>query len=233
MASVADNFYNFRKIEIRDYQQEAIDKIYGVWNSGVTKVMFQMPTGTGKTVIFNQIVKQELEKKSTVLIVAHRQELIRQNLERLREHFGIEAGIIMGNHCTNPSLPVQVATIQTLDNRDLSWLNPSLIIIDEAHRVPAQSYVRLLNKYQKAKILGVTATPIRLNGEGFTGLFDKLITSKSIKEFIKDRHLADIQYIGRNQIWSKLDLSSISIIKICNAPMVGLCKVLDYKINEC
>ncbi|MCL1493992.1 MAG: DEAD/DEAH box helicase [Pseudanabaena sp. Salubria-1] len=207
---MADNFYNFRKIEIRDYQQDAIDKISDAWNSGVTRVMFQMPTGTGKTVVFNQIVKQELEKNSTVLIVAHREELIRQNVERLREHFRIEAGTIMGNHRTNPSRPVQVASIKTLDERDLSWLNPSLIIIDEAHHVPAQSYVRLLNKYQKAKILGVTATPIRLNGEGFTGLFDELITSKSIKEFIKDGHLADVQFIGRKQIWSKLDLRNIS-----------------------
>jgi superfamily II DNA or RNA helicase len=211
MASMAEDFYNFHGIEIRDYQEKAIQDIKTAWkNPEFRRVMFQMPTGTGKTVVFNQIVKQELEKNSTVLIVAHRGELVRQNLERLREHFGIEAGIIMGNHCTNPSLPVQVATIQTLDNRDYSWLNPSLIIIDEAHHVPAQSYVRLLNKHQKAKILGVTATPIRLNGEGFIGLFDKLITSKSIKEFIKDGYLADIQYIGRNQIWSKLDLSSIS-----------------------
>ena len=170
MASMAEAFYNFRKIEIRDYQQEGIDKIYGVWNSGVTKVMFQMPTGTGKTVVFNQIVKQELEKKSTVLIVAHREELIRQNVERLREHFRIEAGTIMGNHRTNPSRPVQVASIKTLDERDLSWLNPSLIIIDEAHHVPAQSYKRLLNKYSESRILGVTATPIRLNGEGFVDL---------------------------------------------------------------
>ncbi|MCL1493990.1 MAG: DEAD/DEAH box helicase family protein [Pseudanabaena sp. Salubria-1] len=207
---MAEAFYNFRKIEIRDYQQEGIDKIYGVWNSGVTKVMFQMPTGTGKTVVFNQIVKQELEKKSTVLIVAHREELIRQNVERLWEYFRIEAGIIMGNHRINPSRPVQVASIKTLDERDLSWLNPSLIIIDEAHHVPAQSYKRLLNKYSESRILGVTATPIRLNGEGFVDLFDKLITSKPIKEFIKDGHLADIQFFGRKQIWSKLDLRNIS-----------------------
>ena len=199
-------------IEIRDYQEDGIKKIYDAWkNPEFKRVMFQMPTGTGKTVVFNQIVKQELEHNSTVLIIAHREELIRQNVERLREHFQIEAGIIMGKHLTNPSRPVQVASIKTLDERDYSWLNPSLIIIDEAHHVPAQSYVRLLNKYTEARVLGVTATPIRLNGEGFIGLFDKLITSKPITEFIKDKHLADIQYMGRKQIWSKLDLSSISI----------------------
>ena len=211
MASIAEDLYNFRKIKIRDYQEEGIREIYEAWeNPEFRRVMFQMPTGTGKTVVFNQIVKQELEQNSIVLIVAHREELIRQNVERLREHFRIEAGIIMGNHCTNPSRPVQVATIQTLDNRDYSWLNPSLIIIDEAHHVPSQSYKRLLNKHQKARILGVTATPIRLNGEGFIGLFDKLITSKPIKEFIKDGHLADIRFFGRKQIWSRLDLGSIS-----------------------
>ena len=136
MASVADNFYNFREIEIRDYQEKAIQDIKTAWeNPEFRRIMFQMPTGTGKTVVFNQIVKQELEKNSTVLIVAHREELIRQNVERLREHFGIEAGIIMGNHCTNPSLPVQVATIQTLDNRDYSWLNPSLVMCHTCWKV--------------------------------------------------------------------------------------------------
>jgi superfamily II DNA or RNA helicase len=200
-------------VDLRPYQIEGIEKIEAAWKSGVRRVMFQMPTGTGKTVVFNQIVKQELEQNSTstVLILAHRQELIEQNVERLRTDFQIEAGMIMGDNPVNLALPVQVASIQTLSRRDYPSLNPSLIIIDEAHHVGAASYKKLLSEYPDARLLGVTASPTRLSGEGFTDSFDKLITSKSIKDFIKDEHLADIQYIGRRQIWSKLDLNSISI----------------------
>jgi len=197
-------------IEIRDYQRQGIQEIYEAWKS-VRRVMFQMPTGTGKTVLFNRIVKQELERGNTVLIIAHRQELIEQNARRLKDDFQINAGIIMGRHPTNLSLPVQVASIQTLSNRDYPSLNPSLIIIDEAHHVVAASYIKLLSEYPEARILGVTASPIRLSGEGFTDSFDTLITSKSIAEFIQDGHLAQIEYRGRKEIWSKLDLSSVSI----------------------
>ncbi|MBD2189127.1 DEAD/DEAH box helicase [Pseudanabaena sp. FACHB-723] len=180
--------------------------------------MFQMPTGTGKTVVFNQIVKQELEKNSTVLILAHRQELIEQNIYRLRVDFQIEAGMIMGDNPVNLNLPVQVASIQTLSKRDYPSLNPSLIIIDEAHHVVAASYVKLLSEYPDARILGVTASPIRLSGEGFTDSFDTLITSKSVAEFIQDGYLAPIRYLGKSKTFSKVDLSGVSIVEGDYAP---------------
>jgi superfamily II DNA or RNA helicase len=115
-------------IEIRDYQIEGIKKIHADWERGIRSVMFQMPTGTGKTVLFNQIVKQELARNSTVLIMAHLRELIEQNERRLREDFQIEAGIIMAGHDPNLLLSVQVSSIQTLSKREYPSLNPSLII---------------------------------------------------------------------------------------------------------
>ncbi len=217
MASMAENLYNLQKIEIRDYQKEGIQKIYDAWES-VRRVMFQMPTGTGKTVLFNQIVKQELTQKSTVLILAHRQELVEQNARRLWEDFQIEAGIIMSGHPENLFRPVQVASIQTLSKRDYPSLNPSLIIIDEAHHVVAASYVKLLSEYPEARILGVTASPIRLSGEGFTDSFDTLITSKSIAEFIQDGYLAPIRYLGKSKTFAKVDLSGVKIVEGDYAP---------------
>ena len=197
-------------VELRPYQKQKIEEIYSVWQDH-RSVMLQMPTGTGKTVLFNQIVENELANNSRLLIIAHRKELIDQNVARLLDDFGIRAGTIMANVRPDLSLPVQVASIQTLNRRDYPDLNPSTVIIDEAHHVPAKSYRKLWDDYPDSKILGVTATPIRLSGEGFNDLFDALIVSDSISEFIKDGHLAEIKYLGRQEIWSKLDLSSVSI----------------------
>lgn len=197
-------------VELRPYQKQKIQEIYDAWQNH-RSVMLQMPTGTGKTVLFNQIVKDELAKNSRLLIVAHRKELIDQNVTRLLSDFGIRAGTIMGKVPSDLSLPVQVASIQTLSERDYLDLNPSKVIIDEAHHATTKSYRKLWDDYPDSKFLGVTATPIRLSGEGFNDLFDTLIVSNSISEFIKDGHLAEIKYLGRQEIWSKLDLSSVSI----------------------
>ena len=198
-------------VQLRPYQNQKIKKIYEAWENH-RSVMLQMPTGTGKTVLFNQIVKDELANNSKVLIIAHRKELIDQNVARLWNDFGIRAGIIMANVRADLSLPVQVASIQTLNRREYPDLKPSIVIIDEAHHVPAKSYRELWETYPDSKFLGVTATPIRLSNEGFKDLFDVLILSNSIDEFIQDGYLAKIKYIGRSPILPKMDLSNIAII---------------------
>ena len=198
-------------VQLRSYQNQKIKKIYEAWKNH-RSVMLQMPTGTGKTVLFNQIVKDELANNSKVLIIAHRKELIDQNVARLWNDFGIRAGTIMANVRADLSLPVQVASIQTLNRREYPDLKPSIVIIDEAHHVPAKSYRELWETYPDSKFLGVTATPIRLSNEGFKDLFDVLILSNSIDEFIQDGYLAKIKYIGRSPILPKMDLSNIAII---------------------
>lgn len=198
-------------VQLRPYQKQKIKEIYDVWQSH-RSVMLQMPTGTGKTVLFNQIVKDELANNSKLLIIAHRKELIDQNVARLWNDFGIRAGTIMANVRADLSLPVQVASIQTLNRREYPDLKPSIVIIDEAHHVPAKSYRELWETYPDSKFLGVTATPIRLSNEGFKDLFDVLILSNSIDEFIQDGYLAKIKYIGRSPILPKMDLSNIAII---------------------
>jgi len=201
-------------VQLRPYQKQKIEEIYEAWQNH-RSVMLQMPTGTGKTVLFNQIVKDELANNSKVLIIAHRKELIDQNVSRLWNDFRIQAGTITANGQCDLSIPVQVAMIQTLSKRNKQenlGFNPSTVIVDEAHHVPAKSYRELWETYPDAKFLGVTATPIRLNGEGFKDLFDTLIVSKSIEGFIEDGYLAKVKYIGRPPLLPKLDLSDIAII---------------------
>jgi len=170
-----------------------------------------MPTGTGKTTLFCEIVRKfttELYPDKKVLIITHRKELVEQAFNRLVSDFHLTTGIISSNFIGIQSSPIQVASIQTLARRDEHQKDIfSLVIIDEAHHALANTYRQLWDFYPSSKFLGVTATPIRTNGEGFQDLFDKLITTASIKWFIKNNHLSDIRYFANHTP----DVSNIKI----------------------
>lgn len=187
---------------LRNYQQEAKQKIFEAWDD-CDNVMFQMPTGTGKTRLFTSIISDIKawsiinSKEAKVLIIAHRVELIDQISESL-EKYKVSHGIIAGGKERNLRPQVQVASIQTITHRTNSDLANSLdvdfIIIDEAHHSTANSYKKLWELYPNAKKLGVTATPWRMNHSGFSSIFDTIIVSKPIKEFISEGWLASYSY---------------------------------------
>lgn len=188
---------------LRPYQKEAKRNIYKAWDE-VQSVMFQMPTGTGKTVLFASIIR-ELDRFHVlrgarpirVLVVAHRDELIEQASNHLNKN-GIEHGIIKGPSRKNYYKNVQVGSINTVTfpsrEKEIRDLYFDYIIIDEAHRSNAPSYRKLWDYYPDAKFLGVTATPCRLDGEGLNKLYQRLIVSPSIKEFISNSYLSKYKY---------------------------------------
>jgi superfamily II DNA or RNA helicase len=189
---------------LRPYQQKAKKEIFESWDK-VNSVMFQMPTGTGKTRLFTSLIYDinnfSIKRKEAIkiLIIAHRTELIDQIDESLQK-YKVAHGVIAGNkrERKNYRLPVQVASIQTLTNRynieDAKKLNVQFVIIDEAHHALASSYKKLWTIYPNAKWLGVTATPWRMNHKSFTDLFDKIIVSMPIKDFIKQGYLSSYKY---------------------------------------
>ena len=131
-----------------------------------------------------------------MLIVAHRIELTEQMGEHLKR-YGIEYGVIAGGRKTKEAEPVIVASIQTLSSKLSSLsslLSPSLIIIDEAHHAVAKTYRQLWDVWPEARFLGLTATPYRLSGEGFTDLFDVLVDSWTMKRFIAEGWLSAFDY---------------------------------------
>lgn len=187
--------------QLRDYQIENKRKIYNAWQLHKS-VMLQMPTGTGKTRLFVSIVRDlhywgALHKQAVkILILAHRQELIEQISETLGYTYHQAHGIIMSNNVEHKKLPVQVGSVPTLVRRISRWEDKDfdIIIIDEAHHVKADSYKRIIKQYPKARLLGVTATPYRLNGAGFHPEFEKLIISWPISQFIERGYLCDYLY---------------------------------------
>ncbi len=175
--------------ELRSYQKQAIERVFKSFESN-NSVMLQMPTGTGKTVVFTELVKRWLDTKGIgkrVLFVVHRSELVDQIMGHLGS-LGIPSHRIQGKIEKENliNFRVHVGTVQTLQNPDKLPENLSLIVIDEAHHTPAMSYRRIIDSYSKAndlKVFGVTATPQRMSGENFADLFDDLILSEPIKTF--------------------------------------------------
>ena len=179
---------------LRDYQIEICEKVNEAFGKH-RSVMMQMPTGTGKTVVLASLVKQYLNRDAdcAVLIVAHRIELIEQTGAFL-SHFGIDYGVIAGGKWPAVFKRVMVASVQTLSkNLDID-LAPSLVVIDEAHHTLAKTYQMLWTAWPEAKFLGLTATPYRMSGDGFTDLFEVLVDSWSVKQFIADGWLSPYDY---------------------------------------
>ena len=158
-----------KKIKLFDYQENMVKRVQEAF-SHHDSVMVQMPTGTGKTYLLAAIVS--LFFKKNVCVVAHRRELVSQIKDTLARFF--------------PALDsekIQVTSIQWL-SRHYGEMEekPGLIVIDEAHHALAETYAEVMNAYPKAKKLGLTATPYRMNGKGFTDLFDMLLCSWNMEK---------------------------------------------------
>lgn len=174
---------------LRDYQQALIQGIYEQWRTS-KRVLLQLPTGGGKTIILAAIAHEFLCRGKPVLILAHRSELITQAAEKVEAITGKPVGIIKAGYKPNPLFPVQIASVQSMVNR-LSWFeNFGLVIIDECHHSRASSYRDILKAYPEAYQLGVTATPIRLDGTGFEDLFDALVCGPTVSDLIKLGYLS-------------------------------------------
>ena len=179
-------------MELRPYQTQAIDEVKAAYKEGHKAPVLQLPTGGGKTIIFCNITKRAIEKGNKVLILVHRRELIVQTSDDLTM-LGIDHGVIApkfkGTNCN-----VQVASVQTLVKRlETIKFEPTLIIIDEAHHSVAATWSKILLHFNNAKLLGVTATPERLDGRGLNEYFDKLILGPSVKYLIENSFLSDVK----------------------------------------
>lgn len=191
-------------ITLRDYQQLAKEDIFDKWNL-FDNILYQMPTGTGKTRLFTSIIRDiniwglRHNINFRILIIAHRSELIEQSSRSL-DKYRIKHGVLAGTMKDKRDLTqaIQVASIQTITHPANQCLIEDLkfdfIIIDEAHHAVASSYQKLWEFCPDAKKLGVTATPWRMNNNGFAQIFDAYIPSTSIKEFIQKGWLATYQY---------------------------------------
>lgn len=175
-------------IHFRDYQESAIDAARLLIGNGTKRILINAPTGAGKTVIAAGIVQRAVCKGKTVLFLAHRRELIEQTVNKLVDAGVLNFGVVMaGSRLNNASAPVQVASIQTLIRRELPPAD--LVIIDEAHRSASRSYLSMLANYPRAAVLGLSATPERLDGKGLDDIFSDMIVVETVPNLIDRGYL--------------------------------------------
>lgn len=159
---------------LRGYQRDDVRGIFKAWKA-LRAIVYVLPTAGGKTVVAARVIQQETRAGKRVLFMAHRRELIEQAREQLIED-GVDAGdigIIMAGQASQPDRPVQIASVQTLVRRKAP--KSDVVVIDEAHHATAKSYGKILSWYPDAKVLGLTATPHRMNGRPLCDVFEDIV----------------------------------------------------------
>lgn len=182
------------KLEKRPYETRAVRGLRLALKSH-RKVLAVAPTGSGKTVIAALLVKQETRWRR-VLWLAHRHELIDQAYTTLAD-LGLSVGVLMaqderlhGQVRVDPGARVQVASVQTIAARGVPK-GVELIVFDEAHRVMADSYQQIAKSRARADVLGLTATPCRMDGRGLGDFFQHMLVMARPSELYAQGYLAE------------------------------------------
>lgn len=189
--------------ELRPYQADLVDGIRAKLATH-RRVLAVAPTGAGKTVMFSYIAYHAGLKGKRVTITAHREEICLQ-ISRALSEMGIQHGRIAAGSPMTSDL-VQVAMVQTLARRLDRVPEPDLLIPDEAHHAVAGTWRTVSDAWRNARVLGFTATPLRLDGRGLKDVFETMIVGSSTADLIQGGHLSQFVYLAPP---SKIDTSGL------------------------
>ena len=198
-------------IALRPYQREALDAIAQAERRGVRSQLVALPTGTGKTVIFSELIRQH---PGSALILAHRDELLKQAADKLSmvaPELGLSVGFVKAER-NDVGAPVVVASVQTLARqRRLAQLPAKWdrVIVDEAHHGTAASYRRILDHVDAPLVVGFTATPERHDKSRLADVFEEIVYARGLLEMIEQGYLANLT--GLRVELADLDLGSVKV----------------------
>lgn len=198
-------------MELRPYQETARQKVQEEWEEGKKRTLLVLPTGTGKTIVFSKIIEDRVKKGERVLIIAHRGELLEQASDKLYKSTGLKTATEKAEQTSLGSFyRVVVGSVQTLQReKRLNQFPPEYfdtIVIDEAHHAISDGYQRVLQHFESANVLGVTATPDRGDMRNLGSYFESLAYEYSLPKAIKSGYLSPIKALT---IPLKLDLSNV------------------------
>ncbi len=198
-------------MKLRPYQDEARKAVWSEWESGRDKTLLVLPTGCGKTIVFASIAEDSVRRGGRVLILAHRGELLDQAADKIMKTTGLGCAVEKAEQsCLGEWFRVTVGSVQTLmRTKRLERFRKDFfdtIIIDEAHHAISDSYQVILRYFNKAKVLGVTATPDRGDHKNIGKVFDSLAYEYTLPQAIKEGYLVPIRALT---IPIKIDFTNV------------------------
>ena len=200
-------------MELRPYQKDAETAILAEWDKGVHRTLLVLPTGCGKTIVFSKVIEDQVKTGDRVLVLAHRGELLTQAADKLQKSTGLGSALEKAeSSCLGSWYRVAVGSVQSLmRDKRLHQFPPDYfgtIVVDEAHHVLSDGYLRVLNYFADAKVLGVTATPDRGDMRNLGQYFESLAYEYKLPQAIRDGYLTPIKALT---IPLQLDLSGVAI----------------------
>lgn len=200
-------------MRLRKYQEEARKAVQREWDDGRKRTLLVLPTGCGKTIVFSKIIEDRVRLGERVLVLAHRSELLEQASDKLKTATGLGTALEKAESTSIGSwFRVVVGSVQTLQReKRLSQFPPDYfdtIVIDEAHHAISDGYQRVLQHFEDANVLGVTATPDRTDKQNLGKYFDSLAYEYSLIDAIKSGYLSKITALT---VPLTLDISKVSM----------------------
>ena len=200
-------------MSLRPYQQEAFESVLSEWDRGVRKTLLVLPTGTGKTIVFSKIAEECVRRGKKVLIMAHRGELLDQAADKILKSTGLQCSVEKAEQsCLGDWYRIVVGSVQTLmHERRLRQFRTDyfdVIIIDEAHHSISPSYQNVLQHFDRAFVLGVTATPDRADMKNLGSYYESLAFEYTMPQAIKSGYLVPIKALT---VPLKIDISMVGI----------------------
>lgn len=200
-------------MELRPYQQEAMDAILEAWENGTHKTLLVLPTGCGKTIVFAKVTEECVRQGDRVLILAHRGELLEQAADKIGKATGLGCATEKAEEtCLGSWFRITVGSVQSMMRESRLSRFPDdyfdTIIIDEAHHCISDSYQRVLHHFPEARVLGVTATPDRGDMKNLGQVFESLAYEYTLPRAIKEGYLSPIKAVT---IPLKVDLTGVGV----------------------
>ncbi|OCN03570.1 DEAD/DEAH box helicase [Erysipelotrichaceae bacterium MTC7] len=198
-------------MELRTYQEESKSAVLTEWENGNKKTLLVLPTGCGKTIVFSKIIEERVRDGGRGLVLAHRGELLEQAADKLYQSTGLKCATEKASEtCLDSWYRVAVGSVQSLQRPQRLAKFPKdffdFIVIDEAHHAISDGYQRVLEHFDEADVLGVTATPDRGDMKNLGSYFESLAYEYTLPKAIKEGYLSPIKAIT---IPLKIDLSSV------------------------
>jgi len=189
-------------VELRQHQIEAVEQIRQAMREGHKRIMLGANVSFGKTIVAAHMMMEAHAKGKRGVFICDRIQLVEQTIDKF-EQVGLNCGVIQGIHeKTNPSEPIQIASIQTLARRKM-MLDFDFAIVDEAH-THYESLTKMMEAFNNVPFIGLSATPY---SKGLGKHYSKLIVPITTRELLEKGYLCPVKYYAGEQP----DLETIKI----------------------